>query len=65
MPKRCADCHYYNPVKGEPPAGWCEFTTAHSVPFWMEQHRNAVDRLGADVLANDGVDCFAFESPHQ
>lgn len=63
--KRCADCHYYNPVKGDPPAGWCEFTTAHLIPFWMKKHRLAVDRLGADVMADEGEDCDAFKAGNQ
>lgn len=60
--KRCADCYYYNPVAGDPPAGWCEFTTIVKLPFWMEKRRLNVDRLGADVMAEDGADCDTFQT---
>lgn len=58
--KRCADCDYYNPIKGEPPAGWCEFMVEHNIPFWMEKLRTHIDSLGADVEAGDGAECDAY-----
>lgn len=64
---KCADCYHYCPLKsGEPPVGWCEFTSNTSLPFWLDIRRNLVDRLGADVAATDGEECLAFTSsePH-
>lgn len=58
--KQCQNCKHYNALTGDPPAGWCEFIANTAVPFWIESHRGAVEKNGADVLATDGADCAAF-----
>ena len=58
--KQCRNCKHYNAVRGDPPAGWCEFILNVPVPFWIENYRHAVEKNGADVLATDGGDCSAF-----
>lgn len=59
MPQ-CSECKHYNPIKGDPAAGWCEFIANMPVPFWIEKYRSAVEKNGADVIATDGQECAAF-----
>lgn len=59
--KKCANCNLYNPITGEPPAGYCEFMERRNIPFWAEKFSVAINRLGHDVLAQDGENCDAFE----
>ncbi len=59
--KKCQNCKRYNPVKGEPPAGWCLFIAQEDVPFWMQNYTTAIEKLGADVMGDDGADCPAFQ----
>lgn len=60
--KQCSNCKLYNPIAGEPPAGYCEFTSERKMPYWMDKFRTHIDSLGADVVATDGEDCDTFES---
>lgn len=60
--KQCANCKHYNPLTGEPLAGWCVFIEQSKVPFWIEKYKTAVEKLGADVMGTDGDECPAFES---
>lgn len=63
--KQCKECKYYDPLKsGDPPAGWCTFIADGTAPFWMENYRTAIDKLGADVMATDGEECGAFIENH-
>lgn len=59
MSKSCGNCDYYDPLKGEPSAGYCCFADRESLPYWMENYRTHINRLGHDVVASDGEDCAA------
>lgn len=59
--KQCSNCKLYNPISGDPPAGYCEFTSERPMPYWMDNHRSAIDRMGSDVMATDGENCDTFE----
>lgn len=59
--KNCGNCTLYNPLKGEPPAGYCEFMDRRSIPYWADEFRTHINQLGHDVLASDGEECDAFE----
>lgn len=59
--KQCVNCKHYNPLKGEPQAGWCVFIEQSNVPFWIAKYKTAVEKLGADVSGDEGEECDAFE----
>lgn len=62
MTKSCGTCKFYDALKGEPPAGWCEFVEHPVLPFWMDDEINTLRRLkGGDVVPTDGVNCDAFQ----
>lgn len=63
MTKSCETCFHYTPLKGEPPAGYCEFVERPLLPFWMDKEITAVRAIkGNDVVPTDGVDCDAYQN---
>lgn len=60
--KQCSNCKLYEPIAGDPAAGWCQFTADKPMPYWMDKYRSAIDSMGADVVATDGEDCDTFEA---
>jgi hypothetical protein len=62
MPKSCGTCIFYEPLKGEPPAGYCDFAERPVLPFWMDSEIMAVRAIkGSDVVPADGAECDAFQ----
>lgn len=62
MSKSCGTCFHYAPLKGEPPAGYCEFVERPVLPFWMDKEITAVRAIkGNDVVPADGADCDAYQ----
>lgn len=61
MTKNCGSCKFYEPLKGEPPAGYCEFVERPTLPFWMEVSMDKVRAIrGNDVTPDQGTECDAF-----
>lgn len=61
MTKSCGTCKFYAPLKGEPPAGYCDFVENPVLPFWMDSEIRAVRAIkGGDVVPTDGAECDAF-----
>jgi hypothetical protein len=61
----CGECKFYDPLKGEPAAGWCLFVEHRTLPFWMDANLDSMKTLralkGSDVLPTDGAECDAFQ----
>lgn len=61
----CGECKFYDPLKGEPPAGYCQFVEARTLPFWMDGNVDTLTTLrrlkGSDVVPTDGDLCDAFQ----
>jgi len=61
MEKCCGQCKFYAPLKGDPPAGYCEFVEAPALPFWMDKSIEVLRRLpGSDITPDRGTECDAF-----
>lgn len=52
----CGECKFYEPLSGDPPAGWCQFVAETNLPFWS----GPISTKGSDVLSSDGAECKAF-----
>ena len=59
MSRNCGNCKHYDPLKGEPPAGYCGFMDTERLPYWIDNYRRHIESLGADVLPSDGAECDA------
>lgn len=63
MAKNCGNCQHYEPLKGEPPAGYCEYIEVCDLPFWLADNAYNMAKVRSaknDVVPTDGAECDTF-----